>query len=137
MPVRLGGIMRKLVLTTAVALACLPRASQAGDEGSSEIVAAAAQFSGKTNCREGDVATISGMRSKELPEAVARYCDFWGQIVVLPDVGETDAARQIVLCKCHQREARRSPVLRLAASVRAGRWKAGTKVIRGSYPTKG
>jgi hypothetical protein len=28
-----------------------------------------------------------------------------GQIVVLPDVGEADAARQIVLCKYHQREA--------------------------------
>lgn len=97
--------MRKLVFTTAVALACCCAPSQADDERSCKIVAAAALLSGKTNCSEGDVAAISGMSAKDLPEAVARYCDFWGQIVVLPDVSETDASRRIVLCKYHQREA--------------------------------
>ncbi|MFD1987702.1 hypothetical protein ACFSOZ_35360 [Mesorhizobium newzealandense] len=97
--------MRKLVLTTAAALACTCAPSQADDERSCKIVAAATQLSGKTNCSEGDVAAISGMSSKELPDAVARYCDFWGQIVVLPDVSETDASGRIVLCKYHKREA--------------------------------
>lgn len=97
--------MRKLVLTTAVSLICYCAPSHAADERSCKIVVAAALLSGKTNCSEGDVATISGMSTKELPEAVARYCDFWGQIVMLPDVSVTDAARHIVLCKYHQREA--------------------------------
>ncbi|MBB6408220.1 hypothetical protein [Mesorhizobium sangaii] len=97
--------MRRFVLTTAVALACGCSPSQANDERSCKIVAAAARLSGKTNCGEGDVVIISGMSAKELPGAVARYCDFWGQIVVLPDVSETDASRRIVLCKYHQREA--------------------------------
>lgn len=97
--------MRKLVFAAAVALACYGAPTQADDERSCEIVAAAAQLSGKTNCREGDIATISGMSTKDLPVAVARYCDFWGQIVVLPDVGATDASGRIVLCKYHQREA--------------------------------
>ncbi|WP_457155117.1 hypothetical protein [Mesorhizobium sp. P5_C1] len=105
MPVRSGAIMRKLVVTAAIALACGCAPSQANDERSCKIVAAAAQLSRKTNCSEGDIAAISGMSGKELPEAVARYCDFWGQIVVLPDVSETDASRRIVLCKYHQREA--------------------------------
>ena len=70
--------MRKLIFAAAVALACYGAPSQADDERSCEIVAAAAQLSGKTNCREGDIATISGMSTKDLPVAVARYCDFWG-----------------------------------------------------------
>lgn len=97
--------MRKWVFTAVLALACYSVPAHADDDRSCAIVAAAAQLSGKTNCREGDIATISGMSTKDLPVAVARYCDFWGQIVVLPDVGVTDASGHIVLCKYHQREA--------------------------------
>lgn len=97
--------MRKWVFTAVLALVCYSVPSHADDDQSCAIVAAAAQLAGKTNCREGDIATISGMSTKDLPVAVARYCDFWGQIVVLPDVGVTDASGHIVLCKYHQREA--------------------------------
>jgi hypothetical protein len=105
LPVMPGTAMEKLVLTTALALACHCSPSHADDERSCEIVAASAQLSGKTNCRDGDVATISGMSTKEVPEAIARYCDFWAQIVVLPAANTTDASSHFVLCKYRQREA--------------------------------
>lgn len=101
-----GATMERLVFTAAVfALACHCAPSYADDERSCEIVAAVAQLSGKTNCRDGDVATISGMSTKEVPEAIARYCDFWAQIVVLPDASATDASSHVVVCKYRQREA--------------------------------
>ncbi|BAV51822.1 Putative uncharacterized protein [Mesorhizobium loti] len=105
LPVMAGAAMEKLVLTAAFALACHCAPSHADNERSCEIVAASAQLSGKTNCRDGDVATISGMSAKEVPETIARYCDFWAQIVVFPDAGTTDASSHFVLCKYRQREA--------------------------------
>jgi len=98
--------MERLAFTAAVfAFACHCAPSHADDERSCQIMAAAAQLSGKTNCRDGDIAVVYGMTAKDLPDAIVRYCDFWAQIVVLPDAGATDASNHFVLCKFHQREA--------------------------------
>lgn len=95
--------MRNPVLAAAIALVCCAPL-HAEEERSCKIVAAAAQLSGKTNCSEGDVAIISGIISNDLPEAISRHCDFWSQIVVLPDISVTDASSRIVLCRYHERE---------------------------------
>ena len=102
----IGADMKGLVFAAAVfAFACHCAPSRADDERSCQIMAAAALLSGKTNCRDGDIATISGVTTKEVPEAIARYCDFWAQIVVLPDASASDASSHFVLCKYRQREA--------------------------------
>ncbi|WP_143750566.1 hypothetical protein [Mesorhizobium sp. WSM4312] len=102
----IGANMKRLVFAAVVfAFACHCAPSQADDERSCQIMAAATLLSGKTNCRDGDIATIAGVTAKEVPEAIARYCDFWAQIVVLPVASASNASSHFVLCKYRQREA--------------------------------
>lgn len=63
-------------------------------------------LSGSNNCQDGDIVTASGSGARDLPEVVARYCDFDAQILTLPDPTSSGLGGEpnyVVLCKYHKR----------------------------------